>query len=135
MADLAALPVGDGWATGELPFRRRLVFIWVMSCSSNFEPSVPVGLEDDFPLGALLRVPAAILVNRADASAWLVAEHREQLDRLIASLAEAPAFNPRAPQVARVQEDLPQALPTPCAAFQRYIREGDVFQGMCRAMG
>ena len=35
----------------------------------QFEPSVPVGLEDDFPLGALLRVPAAILVNRADASA------------------------------------------------------------------
>ena len=127
-ADLAALPVGDGWATGELPFRGGWFFYLGYELLEQFEPSVPVGLEDDFPLGALLRVPAAILVNRADASAWLVAEHREQLDRLIASLAEAPAFNPRAPQVARVQEDPPQAFTDAVRRIQRYIREGDVFQ-------
>ena len=127
-ADLAALPVGDGWATGELPFRGGWFFYLGYELLEQFEPSVPVGLEDDFPLGALLRVPAAILVNRADASAWLVAEHREQLDRLIASLADAPAFNPRAPQVARVQEDPPQAFTDAVRRIQRYIREGDVFQ-------
>ena len=41
-ADLAALPVGDGWATGELPFR-RLVFYLGYELLEQFEPSVPVG--------------------------------------------------------------------------------------------
>ena len=35
-------------------------------------------------------------------------------------------FNPRAPQAA-CRKTRRRLLPTPCAAFQRYIREGDVF--------
>ena len=85
-----------------------------------------------FPLGALLRVPAAILVNRADASAWLVAEHREQLDRLIASLADAPAFNPRAgwPACRKTAAGFTDAV----RRIQRHIRRiGDGVSGECVA--
>lgn len=127
-ADLAALPVGDGLAEGALPFRGGWFFYLGYELLNQFEPSVPAPLDDDFPLGALLRIPAAILVNRADASAWLMAERPELLDRLIACLADAPIFDPRQPRVELIEEDPPLVFTDAVRRIQRYIREGDVFQ-------
>ena len=91
--------------------------------------NVPVGLEDDFPLGALLRACRQRFWSTAPTPApgWWPST-ANQLDRLIASLADGAGRQPGAPQVARDAGRPPQAFTDAVRRIQRYIRGGDVFQ-------
>ncbi|NHQ88053.1 aminodeoxychorismate synthase component I [Iodobacter sp. HSC-16F04] len=95
---------------------------------SVFEPHVPQRAEADFPVAALLRIPAAVLLERPSGQAWLVAETLEELEMLAGRVADLPEFNPSLPQVASITEDDPEAFLHGAEQALIYIREGDVFQ-------
>jgi ABC-type multidrug transport system fused ATPase/permease subunit len=104
--------IGAVAAATAMALRLNGISHWIMWEMSNLFEHIGTVQDGISTLSTPVRV-----TDRADASAWLVAEHREQLDRLIASLADAPAFNPRAPQVAR------QNIPTLAARRLQQARE------------
>lgn len=95
---------------------------------SQFEARVEEALPDSFPLAAMARVPAAVLINRRDQTAWLVAETAEQLQRLHALVQRTPAFSPQPVSLQSLQEDPPQWYTDAVLRLKQYIYEGDVFQ-------
>ncbi|WP_024303778.1 aminodeoxychorismate synthase component I [Pseudogulbenkiania sp. MAI-1] len=95
---------------------------------SEFEPSVPTGVPDSFPLAALARVPAAVLIDRATQQGWLVAESAEGLQALRAKMAAAEPFTPRPVALQHLSEGDPSWYTDAVVRLKRYILEGDVFQ-------
>jgi anthranilate synthase component I len=95
---------------------------------STFEPHVAHRAEADFPVAALLRIPAAVLLERPSGQAWLVAETLEELEMLAERVAHTPEFNPALPQIESITEDDPAAFLQGAERALIYIREGDVFQ-------
>ncbi|HJU50154.1 MAG TPA: chorismate-binding protein, partial [Pseudogulbenkiania sp.] len=95
---------------------------------SEFEPSVPAGVPDSFPLAALARVPAAVLIDRAAQQSWLVAESAEELATLRAKVGAAVPFVPRPVVLESLSEDDPSWYTDAVVRLKRYIVEGDVFQ-------
>ncbi|TCP12581.1 anthranilate synthase component 1 [Crenobacter luteus] len=128
VADLAAIGCEPVDNPHRLPFTGGWFVFAGYDLLSSFEPSVPAALPDDFPLAVLARVPAGVLVNRADGEAWAVAETAAQLAELAASLAEAPAFAARPVELVAIGEDEPTAFTDAVVKIKRYIRDGDVFQ-------
>lgn len=129
VADLRALPltpVGDN--PHGLPFTGGWFVYLGYDLLSEFEPTVPQALADDFPLAALMRVPAAVLVKRDEGRAWLVAEGAEQLAELRALLAAPPAFTPVPVALQSLDEDPPHWYTDAVLRIKDYIRAGDVFQ-------
>lgn len=95
---------------------------------SEFEPSVPAGVPDSFPLAALARVPAAVLLDRAAGQGWLVAESAAELAELRARVGAAAPFTPRPVALQSLTEDDPSWYTDAVVRLKRYIVEGDVFQ-------
>ncbi|MFC7093733.1 aminodeoxychorismate synthase component I [Jeongeupia naejangsanensis] len=126
LADLDTLPVHDG-AAGDLPFAGGWAVYAGYELLGAFEPTVPARAQAA-PVAALIRCPAAVLVDRAERRAFLVAETESQLAELAGLVAKAPVWLPRPLVVATVSEDAPQAFVDGVAACKRYIVEGDVFQ-------
>lgn len=124
--DLAALPCGAARTT-ELPFSGGWLVYAGYELLEVFEPTVPARNDESFPVAALIRCPAAVLVERACGRATLVAESAELLAALEAALAEV-CWQPAPTPVVRVAEDDPQAFLDGVARCKRYIYEGDVFQ-------
>ncbi|MDF0604173.1 aminodeoxychorismate synthase component I [Neisseriaceae bacterium TC5R-5] len=117
VANPHALPFIGGW------------FVYMAyDLLSEFEPSVPTALNDSFPLAVLARTPAAILTNRREQCAWLVAETPAQLQQLQTHLAACPAFVAQPVTVQSLHEDPPSWYTTAVERIKRYIYEGDVFQ-------
>ncbi|WP_148714703.1 aminodeoxychorismate synthase component I [Chitinolyticbacter meiyuanensis] len=126
LAELDGLPLA-GEPAGPWPFAGGWVVYAGYELLEAFEPTVPAR-QDDGPRAALIRCPAAVLVERATQQAWLVAETAAQLSELAELVAAAPKWQPQPLVVASVTEDDPQAFLDGVAACQRYIVEGDVFQ-------
>ncbi|HEY9100601.1 aminodeoxychorismate synthase component I [Chitinimonas sp.] len=126
--DLAAIPVVPEREPTGLPFSggwfTYLGYEWL----ETLEPSVAARHDQDFPLGLLARVPAAILVARDSGQSVLVAESEAQLQRLQARLAAIPAPAWREIKLAGLSEDEPGAFLAGTLRCKDYIREGDVFQ-------
>ncbi|EEG07663.1 aminodeoxychorismate synthase component I [Pseudogulbenkiania ferrooxidans] len=95
---------------------------------SEFEPSVPAGVPDSFPLAALARVPAAVLLDRAAGQGWLVAESATELAELRARVGAVAPFTPRPVALQSLTEDDPSWYTDAVVRLKRYIVEGDVFQ-------
>nr|WP_294865450.1 aminodeoxychorismate synthase component I [uncultured Pseudogulbenkiania sp.] len=95
---------------------------------SEFEPSVPAGVPDSFPLAALARVPAAVLLDRAAGQGWLVAESAAELAELRARVGAVAPFTPRPVALQSLTEDDPSWYTDAVVRLKRYIVEGDVFQ-------
>jgi hypothetical protein len=95
---------------------------------SQFEAKVDEALPDSFPLAAMARVPAALLINRREQTAWLVAETAEQLQHLQQLAHGIPPFNPHPVSLQSLQEDPPQWYTDAVLRLKQYIYEGDVFQ-------
>jgi anthranilate synthase component 1 len=98
----------------------------------QLESSVtPSSDQSAFPIAALVRIPAAILINRAEGLSYAFAEQNfsRHLTDLLADLAM-----PRAPftgcelELAALEEEDPQIFLDGVARIKHYIREGDVFQ-------
>jgi anthranilate synthase component 1 len=128
LADLAALPREEVSNPHGLPFTGGWFVYLGYDLLSAFEPTVPAALPDSFPLAALARVPAAVLVDRARQQAWLMAETEVELAELAEHIASAPAFEPHPVQLAAIEEDPPEWYTDAVVKLKRYIYEGDVFQ-------
>ncbi|MFP5411199.1 MAG: chorismate-binding protein, partial [Gammaproteobacteria bacterium] len=119
-ADVQGLPFSGGWLCA-LSYE---LGAW-------FEPSA--GRAEDstaFPVAWLVRIPAAILFDRARRRCVLMAEADVPglLDRMEADLGAAPSTIPPLPALRRLDEDAPARFLDGVARVQRYIRAGDVFQ-------
>ena len=118
--DSSGLPFHGGW------------FLYLgYELLHEIEPSVAVRPADPvFPIAAIARVPAAVVVNRREGRAFLVAEGEYQscLDMMETDLARPARWSARAPKVETVAEDPPRQFLDAVARVKRYIREGDVFQ-------
>jgi anthranilate synthase component 1 len=119
-ADVQGLPFAGGWLCA-LSYE---LGAW-------FEPSA--GRAEDstaFPVAWLVRIPAAILFDRARRRCVLTAEADVPglLDRMEADLGAAPSTMPPLPPLRWLDEDAPARFLDGVARVQRYIRAGDVFQ-------
>jgi anthranilate synthase component 1 len=133
-ADLAALPMvnaNDAPTTPDsidFPFKGGWFVYAGYELQNTLEPSVPKGLEHNFPLACLARSPAAVLFHHPSQTAYLVAETPQQLAVLQQSLAQVPPFNPQKVGLTHLEEDPPEWYLNAIAQLKRYIYEGDVFQ-------
>jgi anthranilate synthase component 1 len=114
-----------------LPFSGGWLCAFGYELGGLFEPSVGRAAdESDFPLAWLMRIPAAILFERASGRCVLMAEagHAALLDRMQRDLAEPLPPLPDVPDLRAVGEDDPAAFLAGVERIQDYIRAGDVFQ-------
>lgn len=129
LADLAALELrAIERPDPRLPFVGGWFVYLGYEMLHTFEPRVPAPIADAFPLAALVRVPAAIVVDRAAGTATLVAETAAQLAELAARVEAAPAWQPAPLQLLALEEDAPGRYVDAVERIKHYIREGDVFQ-------
>ncbi|TDR82827.1 aminodeoxychorismate synthase component I [Paludibacterium purpuratum] len=130
LADLRALPCRDDAPRQPgLPFCGGWFVFLGYEMLQAFEDKVPQGVPDDFPLAALARIPAALLVDRGAGRAWAVAEDEESWRELQALLAEpGTPFAPTTPELASLGEDAPERYTDAVLRLKQYIYDGDVFQ-------
>lgn len=115
----------------DLPFSGGWLCALAYELGNLFEPSVGRVEDDaDFPLAWLMRIPAAILFDRANGRCVLMAEAGQSalLDLMQRDLAETLPALPAVPEVQTLHEDEPAAFLAGVARIQDYIRAGDVFQ-------
>lgn len=120
ITDSAALPFEGGW----------LVAL-AYELAGLFEPAVfHNGTTDDYPLAWLARIPAAVLIDRAQGRSLLVAEagHEQLLDSIEADLAGPLPALPSIPSLDALHEEPAHVFLEGVARIQDYIRSGDVFQ-------
>ncbi|WP_324780859.1 aminodeoxychorismate synthase component I [Thiobacillus sedimenti] len=115
---------------GEPPFAGGWLCAFAYELGGVFEPSVGMAADPDFPLAWLVRIPAAILVERASGRCLLVAEPDEAglVDAMADDLTRLPAAVAAPPAPVSLREDDPAAFLAGVARIQDYIRAGDVFQ-------
>jgi anthranilate synthase component I len=116
--------------TQHLPFRGGWFVYLGYELLHEIEPSVPkrTMADSDFPVAVLMRVPAAVLVNKRDNEAWLFAESAPLLQQMqddVLSFA-VPALPE--PMLADLVEETADVFLDGIAKIQRYIAAGDVFQ-------
>ncbi|BEV71843.1 MULTISPECIES: aminodeoxychorismate synthase component I [unclassified Paludibacterium] len=130
LADLQGLPCDQTLDNPHgLPFCGGWFVFLGYEMLQAFEDKVPAGLPDPFPLAALARIPAALLVDRGRGQAWAMAEDEESWQTLQAALRDAPAaLAPVVPPLRRLEEDDPQRYLDAITRLKRYIHDGDVFQ-------
>lgn len=114
---------------GGLPFTGGWFLYLGYEVLHEIEPRVPPRPgSGSFPKAVLSRVPAALLVDRAHAQAWLVAEEPACRETIEADLAAPVAWQPAPAAAASVEEEEPESFLRGVARILHYIREGDVFQ-------
>jgi anthranilate synthase component 1 len=115
----------------DLPFRGGWFVYAGYELLHELEPSVPPRtLEDNFPLGMMVRVPAALMVDKLQQRTFLFAEpeYAEHLDSMHADLSNAPSVPDSSVQVADLTEEDGELFLHGVSRIKEYIREGDVFQ-------
>ena len=114
----------------DLPFSGGWLCAFSYELGGMFEPSVGMADDPDFPLAWLIRIPAAILIERASGRCVLMAESGQPglLDAMARDLQQSLPPVPALPQPVALHEDDPAAFLAGVARIQDYIRAGDVFQ-------
>lgn len=122
-------PPVDSSAAG-LPFHGGWVYFLGYELLHVLEPSVAArDWRDDFPLAALARSPAALLIDRQRQQAWAFGETGELLAQMQAFAAALPRQMPDvALQPEALLEDEAETFLAGVERIKAYIYEGDVFQ-------
>ncbi|BBP04846.1 hypothetical protein TPL01_12570 [Sulfuriferula plumbiphila] len=118
-------------AIGHLPFRGGWFLYLGYELLQGLEPAVPARPADaDFPLAAIMRMPAAVMVNRRSGETWLFAEtgYASLLDALAGDMAGLRSIPDSPVTLCDLHEAPAQDFLDGVAQIQRYIRAGDVFQ-------
>ena len=121
----------SGVVENYLPFRGGWFVYLGYELLHQLEPSVSRrGGDENFPLGWLARIPAAVLVDRCSQRAWLMAESSalDCLGAMEEDVAEASPFPCGRVGVCDLEEEASQLFLDGVARIKAYIREGDVFQ-------
>lgn len=134
LAQLAQLPCNlaatKSADTAHLPFRGGWFVYLAYELLHDLEPSVQArdsGLND-FPVAALMRIPAALMVDKVHQQAWAFAEDAVTLTRLMSGLADIQPVNLSNPVVSDLAEETDATFLAGVHQIQRYIAAGDVFQ-------
>lgn len=125
----AARPSGQGGAM--LPFHGGWFVYLGYELLHQLEPSVAVKQQaGEFPLAALTRIPAAIMVDRAEGQTYLFAEEASShlLKDLRTDLSGVAEYMGSPVKVDGFEEEDEQIFLQGVAEVKRYILEGDVFQ-------
>jgi anthranilate synthase component I len=129
----AAMAAGAPSAPGGLPFRGGwFVFLaYEMACQA--EPSLALPTDPRVPLAKAVRIPAAVIRDRATGQTWAVAEPGSAglLEQIEADAKHALALPRGLPGVSLrhgLQEDDPAAFTAAVGRVQRHIAAGDVYQ-------
>ncbi|MCG9058329.1 aminodeoxychorismate synthase component I [Laribacter hongkongensis] len=128
VSDLACLPLTPVPHSESLPFLGGWFVYLGYELLHTFEPSVGTPLPDPFPLAALVRHPAAIVVDRDRQTATLVAETTTELAELTAALVATAGWQAQPLTLQHIEEDDPARFTEAIARIHDYIRDGDVFQ-------
>ena len=125
LAELKLRPVMN---SNRLPFFGGYFLYMGYELLSEFEPSVHEGLPDSFPLAALARTPAAVLVDRHNGCGWIVAESAELCQRSMSLIETSSVYAPSQVTLQGLEEDPSQWYIDAVRQLKRYIHDGDVFQ-------
>ena len=115
----------------DLPFKGGWFVYAGYELLHELEPSVKErSLAEDFPLGMLVRIPAALMVDRARRQTYLFAEagHVDCLEVMQSDLNRTAVVPDQAVSVTNLNEEDELSFLDGVARIKRYIREGDVFQ-------
>ena len=115
----------------DMPFRGGWFVYAGYELLHELEPSVtPRRIDGDFPLGMLVRIPAALMVDRARRKTFLFAEadYADCLKAMQSDLSHIVVASDMPLNVANLIEDDEKEFLDGVSRIQRYIREGDVFQ-------
>lgn len=97
----------------------------------QMEPTVTARLnQSEFPLAALVRIPAAVMVNRAEDHTFIFAEEggSDYLAALRDDLGQTVEFTRLPVKLEALEEEDAQIFLDGVKRIKRYIQEGDVFQ-------
>jgi anthranilate synthase component 1 len=122
---------GVGPGTGDIPFTGGWFVYAGYELLHELEPSVaPRAIEDDFPPAKMVRVPAAVMVDKARQQTCLFAEPEfaECLAVMRADLERATVVPDSPVRVDNLTEELPELFLDGVSRIKEYIREGDAFQ-------
>jgi anthranilate synthase component 1 len=114
-----------------LPFRGGWLLALSYELGGLLEPSAGMAEDpEDFPLAWSQRIPAAILIDRQNNQAWLMAEAGQTnlLQEMQADLRAAPPLSETSLPEMQLEEEPGQTFLDGVARIKSYIREGDVFQ-------
>ncbi len=123
-------PVDSVTDSAHLPFRGGWFVYLGYELLHGMEPSVAAreAHAADFPVASYMRIPAAVMVDRATNCAWLFAESADLLGQLQTEIARSEAgILPELKLLDLVEEPDAEFL-AGVARIQRYIAAGDVFQ-------
>lgn len=128
--DLACMPAGGipDDRLGFLPFRGGWFCYVGYEWLETLEPTVTHRSDSTFPLAVLASTSAAIQVDRASQTAWLMAGTVAQLQLLKQRLAEPLDWQPSPIGSVITQEDEPEQFLQGVLRCKQYIVDGDVFQ-------
>ena len=112
----------------EFPFSGGWLCAFSYELGGAFEPSVGMADDPDFPLAWLVRIPAAILIDRSNARCVLLSEQPALLDELERDIKQSLPAIAALPEQTSLLEDDPAIFLAGVARIQDYIRAGDVFQ-------
>ncbi len=114
-----------------LPFSGGWLGMLSYELGGLFEPGTTVDEDaSGFPMVWLVRIPAAILFDRAASRCWLMAEPGRDalIEAMAADLRAARVEMPALPTLLRLDEDAPEIFIEGVRRIQDYICAGDVFQ-------
>ena len=118
-------------AAADLPFHGGWFVYLGYELLHHMEPAVPIKKQESkFPLTALVRIPAAVMVNRANEQTFLFAEeaYAHHLETLHADLNQAAGFTAQTVILEKLEEENERIFLDGVERIKRYILEGDVFQ-------
>ena len=115
-------------AVSDLPFSGGWLCALAYELGGLFEPSAGRVVDPDFPVAWLVRIPAAILFDRASGRCVLMSEATGLLDSMERDLNASLPSLPAVPLLHELREDAPTAFLAGVERIQDYIRAGDVFQ-------
>jgi len=119
------------WGEAKLPFHGGWFVYLGYELLHQLEPSVAAKHQASrFPLAALVRIPAAIMVDHAKGQTYLFAEEAcpYLLDDLRADLSNVAEYMGSPVKVDELEEEDEQIFLQGVTEVKRYILEGDVFQ-------
>jgi len=120
-----------GHIESKLPFHGGWFVYLGYELLHQLEPSVTLRQQaNKFPLAALARIPAAIMVDRAERQTYLFAEEARShlLEDLRTDLSDIAEYMGCPVRVDELDEEDEQTFLEGVAEIKRYILEGDVFQ-------
>ena len=118
-------------ATDQLPFHGGWLLYLGYELAAQIERRLQLPpAQDGLPRALALRCPLAVIVDRAQACTYLVAEpgFEAELCQLRADIAALQPMPEQALPAATVEEDTPRSFLDGVARTLEYLRAGDVFQ-------